>query len=186
MKALSTFAIVFVLAGCAVPIPKNTNNKNSSSDRETIDWNEMLNLYMTKSGTSVGTVEGIYTVSGLVTRTGKGFLSSEEKEKVKDRKENYAKVAIIHDPMGTRREFAEVIISEAPGDGLAIAGEFSSLSSGNVMVYKHYDAREKTYESYTFTFDREKELLEGVRTETKGNATITYTLTYVKILPKAH
>ena len=164
---------------------KNKKSSESSSSREQIDWPEMINLYMNKSRSSVGTVEGIYVISGLVTRTGKGLFSSEEKEKVLDRKENYARVAIIRDPAKASREYVEIILDGEPSASLSIIGEFSAMTKGNVLVYKHYDQKGKEFETYTFKYDLEKDLLEGIRTESKGNATITYTLSYLKILPKA-
>jgi hypothetical protein len=168
-----------------MPPQKTTPTSKPSVTREQIDWNEMINLYMYKDVSSVGSVEGIYSISGLVTRTGKGFLGAgEEKEKVVDRKENYAKVAIIRDPARTSREFVELLMDGETTTSMDVIGEFSSMSKGNIMVYKHFDQKGKEFDTYTFTYDQDKDFLEGVRTETKGNATITYKLTYLKILPK--
>ena len=38
--------------------------------------------------------------------------------------------------------------------------------------------------NYTFTYDAEKNILEGIRTETNGNTVITFKLTYLKLFPK--
>ena len=177
--------LIFLSPDCIGQQSKNKPSTKSSSPHEQIDWPEMINLYMYKSESSVKTVEGIYAISGLVTRTGRGLLSREEKEKVLDRKENYAKVAIIRDPAKASREYAELILDAEPSPGLSVVGEFSSMTKGNVMVYKHYDQKGKEFETYTFTYDSDKDLLEGVRTESKGKATITYKLTYLKVLPKS-
>ncbi|MEJ0055452.1 MAG: hypothetical protein WDN75_07230 [Bacteroidota bacterium] len=56
----------------------------------------------------INSIEGIYSVSGEVTKRSKGLLASSEREKVKDRRENYAKVAILHDPGSTSREYIEL------------------------------------------------------------------------------
>jgi len=176
--------LVLVSLDCIGQREKKQSSKNSSS-LEQIDWPEMINLYMNKSETSVGTIEGIYFISGLVTRTGKGLFSSEEKEKVLDRKENYAKVAIIRDPVRASREYAELVLDGDPASSLSVIGEFSSLTKGNVLSYKHFDQKGKEFETFTFIFNPETDSLEGTRKESKGNATITYTLTYLKILPKA-
>ena len=188
MKFLLGYILLITLvSGSLVCVGQRKKDKppSESSPREQIDWPEMINLYMNKSESSVGTVEGIYVISGLVTRTGKALFSSEEKEKVLDRKENYARVAIIRDPAKASREYAEVLLDDKPSMGLSVIGEFSAMTKGNVMVYKHYDEKGKDFETYTFTYNKELDALEGIRTESKGNATITFKLTYLKILPKS-
>lgn len=151
---------------------------------EQVDHQKLVNLYMNKTTTSVGTVEGIYSVSGLVTRTGKNLMGGEDRDKVTDRKENYARVAIIRDPNNSSREYMELLLDKDNLFSLSVIGEFSGLSDANVMVYKHFENKGKSHETYTFVFDRDRGILEGIRTENKGNATITYKLTYLKILPK--
>jgi hypothetical protein len=151
---------------------------------EQVDLQKMITTYMNKTESSVGTVEGIYSVSGLVTRTGRGLLGSEQKDKVLDRKENYAKVAIIRDPNNAAREYFELMLDKELAVSFSVIGEFSSMSDGNILVYKHFENKGKSNETYTFTYDSDKGILEGVRTENTANATVTYKLTYLKILPK--
>jgi hypothetical protein len=38
--------------------------------------------------------------------------------------------------------------------------------------------------TYSFTYDRDKDILEGIRIETSGNVTYTYKLTFAKLYPK--
>jgi hypothetical protein len=152
---------------------------------EQVDLQKMITLYMNKNETSIGAVEGVYSVSGLVTRTGRGLLGgNEEKDKVLDRKENYAKVAIIRDLNNASREYFELMLDKEMALSFSVIGEFSGMSDGNILVYKHFENKGKRYETYTFTYDSDKGILEGIRTENTANATVTYKLTYLKILPK--
>lgn len=57
------------------------------------------------------------------------------------------------------------------------------MSDGNILVLKHFEPKGVVL-TYSLTFDANHELLEGVRTETKGGRTFTYKLTYVKLYPK--
>jgi hypothetical protein len=51
-------------------------------------------------------------------------------------------------------------------------------------MYKHFESRGRST-SFTFSYDKAKDILEGVRTENSNNSTVTYKLTYVKLEPKA-
>lgn len=158
--------------------------KQKVNPYEQIDFGSMVKRYMDKDQTSVGTIEGIYSVSSLITKKGKGLLSSTEKEKVVERKENYSKVAIIRDTGNPDREYLEVPVDKDFLPSYSIRGEFTGVSDGNIMVYKHFEPRGKVL-SYTFAYDKERDLLEGIRTENDGSFTITYKLTYLKLFPKA-
>ncbi len=157
--------------------------KQKVSPYEQIDFGSMVNRYFNKDKSSVGTIEGIYSVSSLITKKGKGLLSSTEKEKVVERKENYSKVAIIRDSGNPNREYLEVPVDKDFLPTYSIRGEFTNVADGNIMVYKHFEPRGKIL-SYTFAYDKEKDILEGVRTENDGSFTITYKLTYLKLFPK--
>jgi hypothetical protein len=157
--------------------------KQKVNPYEQIDFGSMVNRYLNKDKTSVGTIEGIYSVSSLIIKKGKGLLSATEKEKVVERKENYSKVAIIRDPGNTNREYLEVPLDKDLLPSYSVRGEFTNVSDGNIMVYKHFEPRGKVL-SYTFSYDKEKDILEGIRTENDGSFTITYKLTYLKLLPK--
>lgn len=175
---------VLLLSGCSFETLYKMRQRQKVYSLEQIDLQKMVSVYMNKNQTSVGTVEGIYSVSGLVTRSGKSLLGGEDKDKVVDRKENYAKVAIIRDPNNSSREYFELLLDKEYSVSLSVIGEFSGMSDANVLVYKHFENKGKSFETYTFAYDSDKGILEGVRTENKGNVTITYKLTYLKILPK--
>ena len=150
---------------------------------EQIDFNKIVKLYFAKDKTSVGTIEGIYAVSSLVTKKGKGILSSTEKEKVVDRKENYSQVAVIHDKNNSGREYLEVPLDKDYVPSYSIRGEFTGMTDGNILIYKHFESRGREV-TYTFTYDKSRDILEGIRTENDGSFTVTYKLTYLKLFPK--
>lgn len=175
---------ILLLSSCSFESLYKMRQRQKVYTLEQVDLQKMVSMYMNKNHTSVGTVEGIYSVSGLVSRKGRGLLSSEEKEKITDRKENYAKVAIIRDPNNASREYFEVLLDKEYAVSFSIIGEFSGMSDANILVYKHFENKGKSSNTYTFTYDSDKGILEGIRTENTANATITYKLTYLKILPK--
>ena len=177
---------VVSLTGCSFDrlVAMKTKQKANSSPLEQVDLQEMIERYMAKDETSVGTIEGIYSVSSVVTKKGKTVFSSREKERVTDRKENYSKVAIIRDHSEAGREYIEIVIDKDFQNSYPVYGEFSAMAESNLLLYKHFDSKGRST-SFTFTYDKIKDVLEGVRTDNDKNKTITYNLTYIKISPKA-
>ena len=171
------------LVSCSIDKLYKMKQSRKLNPYEQINFNEIVKLYFAKDETSVGTIEGIYSVSSLVTKKGKGALSSTEKEKVVDRKENYSEVAIIQDKNTGGREYLEVPLDKDYVPSYSIRGEFTGMTDGNILVYKHFESRGKVV-SYTFTYDKAHDILEGIRTENDGSFTITYKLTYLKLFPK--
>jgi hypothetical protein len=150
---------------------------------EQIDFHELVKKYMDKQYSITGSVEGIYSVSLLTTKKGKGIFSSAEKEKIAERKENYLEVAIIEDTSNPDREYIEVPLDKKYLPSYSIRGEFTKMSEANILIYKHFEPRNK-FTSYTFTYDRSKEILEGIRKENTNQFEYTYKLNYVKLHPK--
>ncbi len=150
---------------------------------EQVNFHELVQRYMNKENSSIGTIEGIYSVSLVVTKKGKGLLSSVEKEKVMERKENYSKVAIIRDTGDANREYFEVSMDNESLPSYSIRGEFTRMTEANILIYKRLEPRGKT-SNYTFTYDYSRDMLEGVRKENSGQAEYTYNLTYIKLHPK--
>ena len=185
MRILTFCVLVVVLASCSYDrlFLRAQNAKAKTSPLEQVDLQEMIERYMAKDQTSVGTIEGIYSVSSIVTKKGKTVFSSREKERVTDRKENYSKVAIIRDNSEAGREFIEVVIDKDFQSHYPVYGEFSTMAESNLLLYKHFDSKGRA-SSFTFTYDKSKDVLEGIRTDNSNNRTITYKLTYVKIAPK--
>jgi hypothetical protein len=75
---------------------------------EQIDFHDLMKRYVSKEQSDIGEIEGIYSVSMIMYKKGKGILSSMEKEKIAERKENYMQVAILKDANGADREYIEV------------------------------------------------------------------------------
>ncbi|MBS1975777.1 MAG: hypothetical protein JST46_00300 [Bacteroidetes bacterium] len=176
----AVLAVFLVPTGC---MQKLYNMKQSKvvSEFEQMDFHGLAKLYMSKGAPNP--IEGIYSVSGEVIRKGGGFLSSSNKEKVLDRRENYAQVAIIRDPDNKDREFIEVSLDKEGKFSYSVVGEFTTSAGGSLLIYKHLESKDKV-SSFTFTFDQKTDVLEGIRTDSRNNASYTYKLTYVKLYPK--
>jgi len=183
-KQLIIVVVGLVLAsGCSVEKAYMVMQKRKIFPLEQVDFYFLADRYVNKQNTSIGTVEGIYSVSSVVTKKNKMILSGQEKEKVKDREENYSKVIIIRDNRSPERDFIEISLNKESMPSYSIIGEFKELSESSLLIYKHYDPRGKETTNYTFSYDQAKDILEGVRVENSNNAVITYKLTYVKLEP---
>lgn len=172
------FITTLCLQGCILQKLQQKKQSRKASPYQQVDFQSLVKRYLKKE--KFNSVEGIYSVSGMVTTRGKGFLGNSEKEKTTDRKENYAKVAILRDFEEKGRDYIELSLDKDDLTSYSIVGEFSTAASGNILVYKHLDAKGKST-SFTFTTDKNSELLEGIRVENEGNTTVTYKLTYVKL-----
>ena len=172
--------ISWFLIGCS--IEKLYKRKQSStSPYQQIDLRALVERYLKKD--KLNSIEGIYSVSGRVTKRGKGFMSNTEKEKTTDRQENYAQVAILRDPQDTGRDYIELSLDKVYQPSYSVVGEFNTASGRNILLYKHLGGKSKA-SSFTFTSDKDSDMLEGIRVESEGNTTVTYKLTYIKIYPK--
>ena len=155
------------------------------SPYEQITFIELVKKYVDKDGSGKESIEGIYSVSASATKKSKGLFSSVEKERTLDQKENYAMVAIISDHSKNNREYIEIPIDKENLYSYPIRGEFNTLAEGNVLMLKHFEPKGKILK-YSFVYDEEKNMLEGIRTETSsGGATYTYKLTFLKVYPKS-
>ncbi len=175
--------VVVLATSCSIDKLYKMKQSRKVNPYEQINFNEIVKLYFAKDKTSVSTIEGIYSVSSLITKKGKGALSSSEKEKIVERKENYSEVAIIRDRTNAAREYLEVPLDKDYLPSYSVRGEFTGMTEGNILVYKHFESRGRIV-SYTFTYDKARDILEGVRTENDGAFTVTYKLTYLRLFPK--
>jgi hypothetical protein len=183
MRLKSLIGIFFVATAsqaCFPVITKTQKAPRPSSQYQQVDFQSLVKRYLKKD--KFDAIEGIYSVSGTVTKKGKAFLSTNEKEKVTDRKENYAQVAIVRDLEEGQREYMELSLDAEMKPSYSVVGEFSLATNGNIMIYKHLAGKNSS--NYTFTTDKSADILEGIRTENDGNTIITYKLTYVKLFPK--
>lgn len=181
--AISMAALIFILNACSIEKQYTMRQKHKVYSFEQVNFNDLLKAYLNQSAKEAPGFEGIYAVSILTTRKGKGMLSSTEKEKITNRKDNYRQVAIIKDVKNMHREFIELSIDQGLLPSYSIKGEFSQFTENSFAVYKQLDKRDN-FTTYTFTFDKSYDILEGVRTENNGNFVYTHKLTYVKLFPK--
>jgi hypothetical protein len=149
---------------------------------EDVDFEDMMRRYLGKEKSSP--LEGIYSVSCVITKRSKIFLSKRERIRVVERKDNYARVALLHDWPGSKREFIEVSLSYRDAKKYPIVGEISSLSEGNGYIYKHLEPDGTVL---TFSMIQESaELLEAEYSEMQKRRTITYRVSYLKTYPKTN
>jgi len=144
--------------------------------------NDMVKRYVSKSSHPMNSIEGIYSVSGTVTKKGKNLIG-EVKEKVVDRKNNYADIAIIRDWSDSGCEFIILSLKQSDEERYAIVAELTTLSEGRGFLCKHFEPDGKIL-TFTFTFNGDSDLMEGVFTQQEGNKTVTYSISYLKTFPK--
>jgi hypothetical protein len=155
--------------------------KKQPAFSEHVDFEGMVKRYLKKETLPMEPLEGIYSVSAIITKRG-GFLANPNREKVVLRRDNYAKVVIMKDSENLHREYLEVSLASKDPGKYPVVGEFSSLSEGQAFVYKHYEPKSDII-SYSFVLS-EFDILDGVLTKVVRRKTITYKLSYLKIYPK--
>ncbi|MCW5911203.1 MAG: hypothetical protein KIT62_09025 [Cyclobacteriaceae bacterium] len=182
MKGIVIVILVVLVSSCSIEKLYSIRQSQKRPDFEQVDFHDLAQRYMYKEETEES-VEGIYAVSVVVLRKGKPFLSTVEKEKIVERKENYSTVAIIRDPNNASREYLEISLDKSLLPSYSVRGEFTRLAESNLLVYRHFEPRKQSV-TYTFTYDKTRDMLEGIRKENSGNSEFTYTLTYLKLHPK--
>lgn len=152
--------------------------KKKKTPYEEVDLENVMKRYFGKSfGYSI---EGIYSVSCVVTRRNKKFLSKAERIRVVARQDNYAKVAIMKDWPESNRDFIEVSLSYDKANTFPIMGELDAMANGAGYVYTHI---EPDGERYVFSMLESEGLLEAEYSRIEKRRTITYRLSYLKIYP---
>lgn len=183
MRKIVLFLVGLVLfSGCSFQHMNSLQQARKTSPFEQVDFHELIQRYMNKDAVDNESIEGVYSVSAVIIKKGKRFLSSEDRERVMVRKENYSKVAILKDKLGSDREYIEISLDKEKQPSYSVRGEFTGMTEANILIYTHFEGQGETLH-YTFTFDRSREILEGVRKEMKGQSEITYKLTYIKLNP---
>jgi hypothetical protein len=152
------------------------------SHYQEVDFEGLMHRYFGKEAGSFNKLEGIYSVSCLITKTSKAFLSGRQKVKVVERKDNYARVAILKDWPEAQRDFIEVSLSYHVTNKYPIVGELSTLAEGEAYIYKHIEPDGSIFDFSMATGSAD--LIEGQHTEMRGRKTIAYKLSYMKIYPK--
>jgi hypothetical protein len=182
MKMSLFFLLFIVLTSCSMNSLVQMSQVRKTAPFEQVDFHQLMQRYMNKDAVSAESIEGVYSVSAVIIKKGKKLLSSEDRERVLVRKENYSKVAILKERAGSGREYIQISLDKEKQPSYSIRGEFTGMTEANILVYTHFESRDERI-TYTFTYDRTRELLEGIRTEMKGQSEITYKLTYIKLSP---
>jgi hypothetical protein len=177
----------FSISSC-VFIPQQVGKRTvpiKKSIYQEVDLEGMIRRYIAKThDPQQPSIEGIYTVTGIVTKKGSLFNPS-GKERLVTRRDNYARVAILKDWPGSNNEYVEISLNEKNAPRYPIVAELNELAEGGGFIYKHIEPKGEVM-TFTFLYDQSKtDILEGVYTVTKRNAEVTYKLSYVKVFPKA-
>ena len=181
--------VCLVLLCCSscliVNAPKTGSGSQKKSPYDQITFIDLVKKYVDKETSGQRSIEGIYSVSASAVKKGKGLFSSTEKEKTIDQKDNYAMVAIIKENTKSGRDYIEIPIDKDKLNAYPIRGELTAASDGNILVLKHFEPKGKIL-TYTLTYDQDKDILEGIRTETSssGGTTWTYKVVFLKMYPK--
>jgi hypothetical protein len=179
-KILSLFLLIVLTAHYSY---SQTNSIFKRSHYQEIDFEDLMHRYLGKEAGSFNTLEGIYSVSCVITKSSKAFLSGKQKVKVVERKDNYARVAILKDWPGMQRDFIEVSLSYHVTNKYPIVGEMSTLAEGEAYIYKHFEPNGSSFDFSMATGSTG--LIEGQHSEMQRRKTIAYKLSYMKIYPKA-
>lgn len=182
-KILLVFCLCFSLTLLqAQPKPTTFLKK---TPYEVVDFEDLMHRYLGKEVGSFNQLEGIYSVSCVITKSNKAFFTGQLKVKVVERKDNYARVAILKDWPGSQRDFIEVSLSYHVSNVYPIMGELSAFASGGqAFIYKHIEPDGK-YRDFSMA-PSGPDLIEGEFSEMHKRKTITYKLSYVKLYPKEH
>jgi hypothetical protein len=171
------------LSGCIQKLAQVSPKASSKfSEFEQVDFHQLMKRYMSKEPSGEHDIEGIYSVSIVVEKKNTPLFSTQERERVLERKENYATVAILRDHH-SKREFMEISLEKEKQASYPVRGEFTAMNDANIMIYKHFEPKGKNT-TYTFSYDKDRDMLEGIRTEVKGKAEYTYKLVYLKLQQK--
>ncbi|MBK5277654.1 MAG: hypothetical protein JJE09_02205 [Bacteroidia bacterium] len=177
-----SLVLLLAFAGHNVHSQSRPKSIFKKSHYQEIDFEDLMHRYLGKEAGSFNRIEGIYSVSCVITQTSKSFWSGRQKVKVVERQDNYARVALLKDWPGAKRDFIEVSLSYRAADRYPVVGEVSTLAEGEAYIYKHIEPDGTVYD---FSMAVSPDMLEGQHAEMLGRKTITYKLSYMKIYPKS-
>src|SRR5690348_9289175 len=120
--------LVVCCSGCLyMPTTSRRSKSPKPSIYKEVDLEEMIRRYIAKTHQEKS-IEGIYTVSCVITKKGKTLLSPVEKLKTIVRKDNYARVAIVKDWPGSETEYVEISLHQKDAARHPIVAELTGLS----------------------------------------------------------
>jgi hypothetical protein len=146
-----------------------------------VNFEDLMHRYFEKEVGPLTALEGIYSVSCVITRRSRPLLSNFEKTKVISRKDNYARVAILKDRPGSQRDYIEVSLSYHEANRYPIMGELTTVGDSRGLIYKHIEPDGSTL---NFSMINDTDLIEGEYSFMIGKRTITYHISYLRIFPK--
>jgi hypothetical protein len=181
--------LMLVLIACIIvcsaqaqdEIKKLLTRKQRKYQYEEVNFEDLMRRYFLKG--QPNEVEGIYSVSCVITKRSKVFLSKREKIRVVERQDNYARVALIKDWPGSKRDFIEISLSYHDAKKYPIMGTMNAISEGNGLIYNHIEPDGKPI-SFSMIIES-SELIEGEFSKIERRKTVTYRLSYLKIFPKS-
>jgi hypothetical protein len=163
-----------------VAVSAQENKKLKKTIYEEVDLENVMKRYFGKSfGYSI---EGIYSVSCVITKRNKKFLSKSERIRIVGRQDNYAKVAIMKDWPASNRDFIEISLSYNKANHFPIMGELNTMANGAGYIYTHI---EPDGQRLSFSLVETEGLLEAEFSQIEKRKTVTYRLSYLKIFPTA-
>lgn len=174
---------LLIFCTCLVTITALAQDRSSKRfQHEQVSFEDMIHRYLHRDGQPASNIEGIYSISCRITKSKKHWLTGKTVVKVVERKDNYARVAILKETLTSTRDFIEVSMSNRDATKYPIIGELSVLADGSGYVYKHI---EPSGELLTFSmFLSLPDLVEGQFSEVKRKQLLTTHLSYFKLYPK--
>lgn len=172
-----------IAAGHSMAQSRAYKPKRIKTHYQQISFEDLMQLYFDKEVGLHDELEGIYSVSCVVLTTSRPFFGlGRLKERVVARKDNYARVAILRERPGAKRDYMEISMSFRMPDKYPVMGEFFTVTeTGEGFLYKHTEPDGRVM---SFSMINDPGLLEGEFTEYKGKRKVTYRLSYLRIYPK--
>jgi hypothetical protein len=179
---LASAFLCLLASGCAVQAQRLFALKpEPAAAYEQVTFEDLSKRYLDKADGPWNDVEGIYSVSCVIVRKGKSLLAGTERERVIERRDNYARIAILRERPGASRAFIAVSLSYREAGKYPIVGQFDAFGDGRGLIYKHF---EPDGSSMSFSMTRDKDLVEGEYTVQEARSTVTYRLTFLKVYPE--
>ena len=177
MKLLSFLMVLLLIQDVTAQ-----SNKPRRFKYEEIGFEDMIHRYLHRDGQKASTIEGIYSVSCVITKSKRHWLTGKDVVKVMERRDNYARVAIMKETFSPKRDYIEVSMSGKDASKYFIVGELTELAEGSGFVYKHLepDGEIISFSMLLTTPD----LVEGQYTYSKRKHMVTTRLSYFKLYPK--
>jgi hypothetical protein len=176
--------MLLILMSAGLSSAQSLKSRTKKFHYQEVDFEDMIRRYFGKEIGPFNALEGIYSVSCVITKRYKPFLSNRQREKVLARKDNYAKVAILKDWPGSKRDYIEVSLSYRDPKRYPVVGELSTLSEGRGLIYNHIEP-DASVLNFSMT-NETSDILEAEYSFTQRKAIITYKVSYLKIYPKTN